>query len=497
MARTSSDGEVKVMGLGLGGVNLVKDPLALDDNEVTLAQNAVPFKDKGVAGIRKRDGWARVVPTGTVTPGSDAGGAILGGFVIDGPLGSAPPDGAGTGYGNGYYYDPDTNTWTAFTPDQSSGPLPNVCMDYVDGYDITKSTVYPPIPYSVTGSFIMGGHESGQIIELAIRRGPRNGGPINQFVAREIARISATGSVDDTYVLPCWISFSGLDDGRLVVTTEAGGMWTVEPITGATTKLPDLPNTTRATGALFLGTRLWVCSALKIYTIGMTADGGWDDAWQEAATVSDSGITQLLGMCQLPSGVFQVGSIISAGGGTQNLRIYVFSPSTADGSTWTATQLAFPGGAGVQSNGTAMVQIQATPAAMIPFPLFTLRDPRTYALFVGNCAAFVTLWGSQSESMSGTSVRVLSYDTLMGWWHNGADTLTDDLVNDYCGGNAASFAAPALTLDLKHAFLGNVVTGGRWAFIHRPIFEDIAFGPTGSPSSGLPNSFWNYPVTFF
>src|SRR5690348_1310074 len=94
---------ISVMGLGLGGVNLVRNALMLDENEVTLAQNAVPFsEDGGVSGIRKRDGLQRVVPTGTVTPGSDAGGAILGGFTIDDPIGYASPDGA-TGYAPGYF----------------------------------------------------------------------------------------------------------------------------------------------------------------------------------------------------------------------------------------------------------------------------------------------------------------------------------------------------------------------------------------------------------
>lgn len=43
-----------VRGLGLGGVNLVKSPLEMDDNELVQAQNAEPYRERGVAGVRKR-----------------------------------------------------------------------------------------------------------------------------------------------------------------------------------------------------------------------------------------------------------------------------------------------------------------------------------------------------------------------------------------------------------------------------------------------------------
>jgi hypothetical protein len=45
---------IKVSKLGIGGVNLCKTPLKLDDNEVAQAQNAEPYTDRGRAGIRKR-----------------------------------------------------------------------------------------------------------------------------------------------------------------------------------------------------------------------------------------------------------------------------------------------------------------------------------------------------------------------------------------------------------------------------------------------------------
>jgi hypothetical protein len=47
---------IKGYGLGSGGVNVVKSPLHLDDNELTKAQNAVPDNTSGLGSIRKRDG---------------------------------------------------------------------------------------------------------------------------------------------------------------------------------------------------------------------------------------------------------------------------------------------------------------------------------------------------------------------------------------------------------------------------------------------------------
>jgi hypothetical protein len=55
--RPVDEPQVSVWGLGLGGVNLVKSPLTLDDSELVQAQNAEPYRDRGVAGIRKRPAW--------------------------------------------------------------------------------------------------------------------------------------------------------------------------------------------------------------------------------------------------------------------------------------------------------------------------------------------------------------------------------------------------------------------------------------------------------
>lgn len=45
---------IDVFGLGTGGVQLVKSPLHMDDSEVIQAQNAEPYRDRGLTGVRKR-----------------------------------------------------------------------------------------------------------------------------------------------------------------------------------------------------------------------------------------------------------------------------------------------------------------------------------------------------------------------------------------------------------------------------------------------------------
>lgn len=52
-------GKIACFGLGEKGVNLVKSPLHLDDGELTSAQNAEFFRNRGRGGIRKRSGLAR------------------------------------------------------------------------------------------------------------------------------------------------------------------------------------------------------------------------------------------------------------------------------------------------------------------------------------------------------------------------------------------------------------------------------------------------------
>jgi hypothetical protein len=48
---------ITVYGLGAKGINLVKSPLHLDNDELVLGQNAEFFTEQGVAGIRMRSGF--------------------------------------------------------------------------------------------------------------------------------------------------------------------------------------------------------------------------------------------------------------------------------------------------------------------------------------------------------------------------------------------------------------------------------------------------------
>lgn len=58
----SQDNKIVVDALGSGGVNLVKSPYHLDNNELTNAQNAIPDRSGGMSSIRKRDGLTAIGP---------------------------------------------------------------------------------------------------------------------------------------------------------------------------------------------------------------------------------------------------------------------------------------------------------------------------------------------------------------------------------------------------------------------------------------------------
>jgi hypothetical protein len=62
---------IKVTELGLNGVNVDKNPLELDDNEVRQAQNAIPSSKS----IRKRPGLGQFNV-------DDTAGSVLGGTTV-------------------------------------------------------------------------------------------------------------------------------------------------------------------------------------------------------------------------------------------------------------------------------------------------------------------------------------------------------------------------------------------------------------------------------
>lgn len=66
--------KIDIKSLGLGGVNVDKNPLELDDNELIQSQNAVVEVTSGRSSLRKRQGLT------TFT--SATGGVILGGVGV-------------------------------------------------------------------------------------------------------------------------------------------------------------------------------------------------------------------------------------------------------------------------------------------------------------------------------------------------------------------------------------------------------------------------------
>jgi hypothetical protein len=66
---------ITVVSMGQFGVNVDKDPLELDNNELTQAQNAITIAESGRSAIRKRQG---LVAFNT----SLAAGAVLGGIGV-------------------------------------------------------------------------------------------------------------------------------------------------------------------------------------------------------------------------------------------------------------------------------------------------------------------------------------------------------------------------------------------------------------------------------
>lgn len=477
---------IRVFGLGTGGVNLVKNPIVLDDNEVTLAQNAVPFQDGGVSGIRKRDGWQRVVPGGSVTPGSDAGGGILGGFTIDDPLGLPDPDG-GTMVAPGATVPAAGGTVTTFTPEQGSYPDPNIYYNVYAHHSLTKSPIYPPVYDPLTGAFYYGGHESGQILGAQMQLATAGADPAVQLVIREVARVVGTGSTDDTFVC------AGMYAGSLVIALEGGGVWLYFTGTGETRKLPDTPNSTRVVGAAEVYGRLWVAAGLHLYSIAPDDETSWTDA----VTVSDSSIAGLTGLAAYrPSNLLLAGSYTS--GAADPVRVYAFTPAF-DG---TATAAAFPtnDATGPFTGAASVAQSSSGGYIWGPFPM-GIADTRIYCIYQGAAPAFTNLKGAVSETMAGTAKKILSYDGLH--WHNGADTNTDDLVNDAMEGSTSLALGPlVMSPGGRYQYLLNTYlkTSRKFASVIRSIFDNspdtFDLAAAGSTISD-PATFWSQPTLLF
>lgn len=452
-----SDNKISVYDLGAGGVNLVKSPLELADNEVTKAQNAEPYNDTGRSGLRKRLGLQRVTPTGTVTP-TGVGTNILGGFVIDDPAGWASPvPTEQSGYGNGGISTDGGVTWIIYTPTQdpvAGNVFPNTIYNLATGYDSTKTPQFPPL--WVDGTYYMGGSTSGQVIAayLGLSRAPAPA-PAKQIYSREEVRVPGTGSANDTVILPGVFNDSDFSQSPWLVVSVMGvgittkGLFLYSPSLGITYALPTLGTTALVTGSYSLNGWLFVVAGLKLYGINLTLRDG-TETWVNLATVSDTGVTAMTGLTAHPFNPY----LLLAGTQTSSnaVRVYGFLLAVSP----------FGPTASLTSQATVASCNQNAAAAIFgPFPPLP-NDTRISMFYVGNAPSFTTLQGSPSnaDTMAGVSSRILTYDNQ--FFHNGIDTGSDNLVSAPWGGatsrNPGPFVNIANRIQMMYTRVG--ISGG-------------------------------------
>jgi hypothetical protein len=130
---------IVVRKLGVGGVNLCKAPLKMDDNEVVSAQNAEPYADRGRTGIRKRPALR---PINTVA--TDPIQGVLSVELAQGGAGAPTPvagyhppgitsPGPGNPDGDDDWPDPSTDDAPPFIPPTDIPPGPMVLVA-LNGY---------------------------------------------------------------------------------------------------------------------------------------------------------------------------------------------------------------------------------------------------------------------------------------------------------------------------------------------------------------------------
>ena len=488
-----ADSPIRVYGLGSKGVNLVKSPMEMDDDELTQAQNAEPYNDRGRFGLRKRLGLQRVVPTGDVVP-SSAGGGILGTIVIDDPAGWAPPvAGEQTVIVDGYISTDGGTTWTAYTPDDGAiGATPNTLYDLASGYDANTSPQFPPI--WLDGLYYMGGTESGQLIVAFVGNAALGQKP-NQLYSKEVTRFSGTNVANDTVILPGLYREYALETfdlgtaSWLVVQVMGGNgvntrLHLHNPKLGVTYSLPEFGDTEVVTGSYSVGGWLFVTKGLSLYGIDLnTRDGS--ETWQTLATVSDTGIAALTGLAALSSDPYTLlaGTRTT---GANPVRVYgfVLTPVTP-GTTPTAT-----------ASTAASVNQSSGPSYIYgPFPALS-SDQRLSMVYFGNAPIFTNLQGSagNAESMVGTSWRILTYsaDQL---FHNGADTSSDNLINTVWEGSSSRRPGPISNSGGRLQMMYTRYTlSGSFLGESRRVAPVVSWG-TGTINGGtaLVDAFWTFP----
>lgn len=426
-----------VSGLGTGGVQLTTSPLAMDDSELIQAQNAEPYRERGIAGIRKRQGLQRVVPTGSVVP-SAAAGTIVGVVPINGNFGTSFSPGMmpiyiGITVNSGIFSVDGGVTFNPFTAPTGNNPptpeaplfgLPPNAKYALDGsYEFTP--LYPAV--RAWQWQIFGGHESGQVLGF-------DGTKIVELV-----RLAATGSVDDCLPLPgVWLTDTTAADssdnitGRIwvVIALVGGGVQLYDVLSGRVIVLPSLPAT--ATGSCMAGTgsagsaRLCVASGLSVYSINPLTE----TAWTTAFTASDTGISQLTGLSAIGPNVY-VGTKSTSLPIT--LRIYKLVTAFPIG---TLTRVL--GGSGGTHDACEITQTTAPGYVFGPFPV---ASGGIYATYVGTTSALVQ--GYEGDGIFTGPVAILR--------RTGSAVWTANIDLKAAMGGSTSITVGPITLDSAYA----------------------------------------------
>lgn len=252
-------GLVSVTNLGVGGVNLVKNPLEMADNEVLLAQNAEPYREQGVAGVRKRPGLQRV------------SGAAISPIIGIGPI-SQPTDPSTPTLDIPPLSSPDGGTtWSPGSGPGDGTLLPNVKYT-LSGSPYEFVTSYAACWCQNSRVYVIGGHAPGQILV------------VSSTVNVKGITVFTSSTNDDTLVLP-YPYYDAAGKEWAVVVTVAGTVGQIllyAPATGDTLVLPTLSSTPIATGAQGYGQDsqhwyLWVANGANISSIRPGVDTSWTD----------------------------------------------------------------------------------------------------------------------------------------------------------------------------------------------------------------------------
>lgn len=284
MAKPKLPEPISVFGLGLGGVNLVKSPVHLDDNEVIQAQNAEPYRERGQTGIRKR-------PALRPVNSSALAAAIQGVLPVElAQNGAGNTLGAGGSSGGGFNPDPGTPG----TPIVTSGaqglvlvarnthPATKAWKYTVDGGTTwaTTTALSTNIANSDHNAVIYNGRafyageddSIGQILcfdgqsEFEFCRLP--GGPSAATAGG--TKINAVGFALGYFVI-------SLNDGT------TGRVFLVDPVTGSASQLGGtfVAADEVVVDVAALAGRIWVCTnndntkAAHIYSIRPNLDSAW------------------------------------------------------------------------------------------------------------------------------------------------------------------------------------------------------------------------------